>query len=248
MPTRIGKQAVVVGAGMAGLIAARSLADFFERVIVLENDELPEEATHRPGTPQSSHLHGLLAGGLQVLNRLLPGFEESLSQAGAVRLRMGYDTRLERPGYDPFPQRDLGLLVYSMTRPLLEFTVRKQLGGYRNIELRDSCRAQELIPAPDDAGVATVRCQNSDRGSEAISADLVIDASGHGNLTLSLLQSINSPVPEETSIGVDMAMPPLSSTSRKKPRLIGWVYSRFLIILTTSAPPLCFRWRATAGY
>jgi 2-polyprenyl-6-methoxyphenol hydroxylase-like FAD-dependent oxidoreductase len=204
MPTRIGKQAVVVGAGMAGLIAARSLADFFERVIVLENDELPKEATHRPGTPQSSHLHGLLAGGLQVLNRLLPGFEESLSQAGAVRLRMGYDTRLERPGYDPFPQRDLGLLVYSMTRPLLEFTVRKQLGGYRNIELRDSCRAQELIPAPDDAGVATVRCQNSDGGSEAISADLVIDASGHGSLTLSLLQSINSPVPEETSIGVDM--------------------------------------------
>jgi choline dehydrogenase-like flavoprotein len=45
MPTRIGKQAVVVGAGMAGLIAARSLADFFERVIVLENDALPKEAT-----------------------------------------------------------------------------------------------------------------------------------------------------------------------------------------------------------
>jgi flavin-dependent dehydrogenase len=40
MPARIGKQAVVVGAGMAGLTAARSLADFFERVIVLENDAL----------------------------------------------------------------------------------------------------------------------------------------------------------------------------------------------------------------
>lgn len=42
---------------------------------------------------------------------------------------MGYDYRLERPGYDPFPQRDLGILVYSMTRPLLEFTVRKRLAA-----------------------------------------------------------------------------------------------------------------------
>lgn len=37
MSTHLGKPAVVVGAGMAGLTAARALADFFERVIVLEN-------------------------------------------------------------------------------------------------------------------------------------------------------------------------------------------------------------------
>ena len=43
MPSLIGKQAVVVGAGMAGLTAARSLANFFERVLVLENDALPNE-------------------------------------------------------------------------------------------------------------------------------------------------------------------------------------------------------------
>jgi 2-polyprenyl-6-methoxyphenol hydroxylase-like FAD-dependent oxidoreductase len=203
MPTRIGKQAVVVGAGMAGLIAARALADFFERVIVLDNDVLPKEPTHRPGTPQSRHLHGLLAGGLQALSRLFPGFEESLSQAGAVRLRMGYDYRTERPGYDPFPQRDLGLLVYSMTRPLLEFTVRKRLREYPNIELRETCQAQEFIPAPDDAAVAAVRCQNSEGRTETLPADLVIDASGHGSLTLALLHAMGWPVPEETSIGVD---------------------------------------------
>src|SRR5215472_15407269 len=103
MPSLIGKQAVVVGAGMAGLTAARSLANFFERVIVLENDTLPIEPEHRPGTPQCRHLHALLAGGLKALGRLFPSFEEGLSQAGAVPLRMGYDYRVERPGYDPFP-------------------------------------------------------------------------------------------------------------------------------------------------
>lgn len=188
---------------MAGLTAARSLADFFEHVIVLENDTLPKEATHRPGTPQSRHLHGLLAGGLQALNRLFPDFEQSLSQAGAVRLRMGYDQRIERPGYDPFPQRDLGIFIYSMTRPLLEFTVRKRLGEYRNIELRESCRAREFIPAPSDAAVTAVRCQNSDGETEMLPADLVVDASGHASLTLALLYSIGWPLPEETSIGVD---------------------------------------------
>ena len=53
MSGRIGKQAVVVGVGMAGLTAARSLADFFEKIVVLENDTLPKEAIHRPGTPQT---------------------------------------------------------------------------------------------------------------------------------------------------------------------------------------------------
>jgi voltage-gated potassium channel Kch len=129
MPARIGKQVVVVGAGMAGLTAARALADFFEPVIVLDNDALPKEATPRPGTPQSRHIHVLLAGGLQALSRLFPGFVESLSRAGAVRLRVGYDYLRELPGYDPFPRRDLGIPIYSLTRPWLEFTVRKRLCG-----------------------------------------------------------------------------------------------------------------------
>lgn len=204
MPARIAKQAVVVGAGMAGLTAARVLAEFFERVIVLENDALPREATYRPGTPQSRHVHALLAGGLQALGRLFPGFEEGLSQAGAVRLRTGYDYRLERAGYDPFPRRDLGITIYSMTRPLLEFTVRKRLGEFGNVELRENCRAQEFIRAADHAAVAAVRHQNAHGKDETLPADLVIDASGNGNLTSALLHSLGWPLPEETSIGVDI--------------------------------------------
>jgi 2-polyprenyl-6-methoxyphenol hydroxylase-like FAD-dependent oxidoreductase len=204
MPSRIGKQAVVVGAGMAGLTAARSLANFFERIIVLENDALPKEPGYRPGTPQCGQIHVLLAGGLKALDRLFPDFKEGLARAGAVPLRMGYDYRLERPGYDPFPQRDLGILVYSMTRPLLEFTVRQRLGESRNVEVRERCVAQEFIPAPGNKAIAAVRYQNSGGTTEILPADLVIDSSGHGRLTLALLHSIGLPLPEETTIGVDM--------------------------------------------
>ena len=62
-PTLVGKQAVVVGAGMGGLAAAGALAEHFERVVVLERDTLPSDAVHRAGTPQSRHIHALLAGG-----------------------------------------------------------------------------------------------------------------------------------------------------------------------------------------
>ena len=82
--TLIGKQAVVVGAGMAGLAAARALVDYFEHVVVLERDTLPLDASHRSGTPQSRHVHGLLGGGQGALSDLFPGFEHDLAAAGAV--------------------------------------------------------------------------------------------------------------------------------------------------------------------
>ena len=59
--TRIGQRAVVIGAGMAGLPAARSLADFFEEVVVLERDALAPSAAcvsgrRRRGIPMRSSM------------------------------------------------------------------------------------------------------------------------------------------------------------------------------------------------
>ena len=97
-PTLVGKQAVVVGAGMGGLAAAGALAEHFERVVVLERDTLPSDAVHRAGTPQSRHIHALLAGGQRALDELFPGFEQDLARAGAVPLRVTLDGRIEMPG------------------------------------------------------------------------------------------------------------------------------------------------------
>lgn len=46
-PSYIGVQAVVVGAGIAGIAAARVLADWFETVVLLERDFLPDAPTYR---------------------------------------------------------------------------------------------------------------------------------------------------------------------------------------------------------
>jgi 2-polyprenyl-6-methoxyphenol hydroxylase-like FAD-dependent oxidoreductase len=204
MANFIGGQAVVVGAGVAGLTAARAVADYFERVVVLERDVLPADAAHRKGTPQSRHVHGLLASGLGALNELFPQFTEELDLGGAIPLRAGLDVRVERPGYDPFPQRDLGWVSRAMSRPLVELTLRQGISRCANIELRQHRRVKNFVAAPRTAIITGIRFENVGGSEETIPADLVVDASGRGALTLQLLESVGLAAPEETSIGVDM--------------------------------------------
>jgi 2-polyprenyl-6-methoxyphenol hydroxylase-like FAD-dependent oxidoreductase len=199
----IARQAVVIGAGIAGLAAARALSDHFEQVVVLERDSLGDGPVHRPGTPQSRHPHGLLIGGQRALSELFPGFERDLVEAGAVLVRSNIDIRVERPGYDPFPQRDLGLLSYALSRPAIDFAVRLRLRSCANISLRDRCRVSELLTSPDGTAVTGVRFEEGGAGSQALRADLVVDASGHGAPTLAMLKATGLPLPEETVIGID---------------------------------------------
>jgi 2-polyprenyl-6-methoxyphenol hydroxylase-like FAD-dependent oxidoreductase len=222
MATHFGMQAVVIGAGMAGMPAARVLSDYFEKVVVLESDILPSDPAPRAGTPQSKHVHVLLAGGLQALESLFPGFRQSLSGAGAQLLRVSVDTLWERPGYESFPRRDLGFTSYSMTRPLLESVVRKKVASIGSIAIRERCRAQQLITTDDGTTVKGVSCLNADGQREEIQADLVIDASSNGQLTLNLLAALSLPAPEETKVGMDSGysttlfeMPPDASTDWK---------------------------------
>jgi 2-polyprenyl-6-methoxyphenol hydroxylase-like FAD-dependent oxidoreductase len=62
----LGRRAVVVGAGLGGLSTARVLADHFDEVVILDRDELPDDAAPRPSVPQDKHPHRLLGGGLKA--------------------------------------------------------------------------------------------------------------------------------------------------------------------------------------
>jgi 2-polyprenyl-6-methoxyphenol hydroxylase-like FAD-dependent oxidoreductase len=185
--TSIGRRAVVVGAGIAGLPAARALADSFEEVVVLERDALPPPASARAGTPQARHTHALLLGGQRALGDLFPGFEQDLATDGAVPLRVGLDVRLETPGFAPFPRRDLGFIGYAMSRPLVERTARRRAEQHTGIVIREHCRAREFV-ASGDGTVTAVHFTNGGGESETLAADLVVDASGRANLTVRRLQ------------------------------------------------------------
>ena len=81
MAGHVGKQAIVVGAGMGGLTAALALADHFERIVILESDGLPADLLNRAGTPQGRHVHALLAGGQRALEGARKTLEVHLADA-----------------------------------------------------------------------------------------------------------------------------------------------------------------------
>jgi 2-polyprenyl-6-methoxyphenol hydroxylase-like FAD-dependent oxidoreductase len=201
---KIGKQAVVIGAGMAGLAAAGAVTDYFERVIVLDRDSLPNQAVPRPGVPQSRHLHVLIPGGQRALTDLFPYFEQDLMHAGAVPLRMAGELRVEIPGLGPLPSRDFGWLFYGASRPLIELTARRQAEGLANLTVRSWHRVIELTATPDGSMVTGVRWESADGRQEVLAADLVVDASGRGAPTLALLRSSGQAEPDEMVVGVDL--------------------------------------------
>ena len=84
---KIGEHAVVLGAGMAGLLAARVLSDAYGRVTVVERDPLPATVEPRRGVPQGRHAHLLVPCGTQVLDGLFPGLLDDLSAAGVPVIR-----------------------------------------------------------------------------------------------------------------------------------------------------------------
>jgi 2-polyprenyl-6-methoxyphenol hydroxylase-like FAD-dependent oxidoreductase len=224
-----GSHAVVIGAGMAGLTAAQAISRHFERVTVIERDLLPVEAAPRSGTPQAQHAHMLLAGGLKALQTLFPGFENDLAEAGAVKIRTGKDIRLERPGFDPFPIRDLGIEIFCMSRPLLEAVTRRRVQQTANINIRVCSRVTGLVASRDAKRIEAVRYDGEDGPAMTLEADLVIEASGRCGLTLKLLEELSLSRPEETEIGIDQAY---ASTIVERPLDHDWLGN----IVLPSAP------------
>jgi FAD dependent oxidoreductase len=76
--------AVVIGAGIGGLCAARALLSRFAKVTVLESDSLPKSPDGRRGTPQAWHNHLLLEAGRTAVESLFDGFTDRLIANGVA--------------------------------------------------------------------------------------------------------------------------------------------------------------------
>ncbi|GIH95514.1 FAD-dependent oxidoreductase [Planobispora siamensis] len=191
------RHAVVIGAGMSGLLAAAALDRVAERVTVLDRDELPEGDAHRRGTAQSRHAHGLLARGLQVMEELLPGLTDELTARGAFGGDLQADCRWINEGrrLAPAPGDMPGLLV---SRPLLEGQVRRRVSRLPGVEVTGGRQVADLVTAGDRVtGVRLV-------SGETITADLVVDASGRGSHTPAWLAGMGFPVPEQERVEIDL--------------------------------------------
>jgi len=199
----LGQRAVVVGAGLGGLSAARVLADYFDEVIILDRDELPDDVAPRPGVPQGKHPHALLGGGLKALENLFPGFGHELMRAGAEPMKPGFDTLYEIPGQDVWPRIKLSWPTYSMSRPLIECTLRRQVERIGNITVRRGCRVLGIVSEARVLAATGIRYETPGGNRKTLESDLIVDASGNGSLTVEFLKAIDRRPVAETSIGVN---------------------------------------------
>jgi 2-polyprenyl-6-methoxyphenol hydroxylase-like FAD-dependent oxidoreductase len=176
----MGRSAVVIGGSMAGMCAARVLADHFDQVTLVDRDSYPTGVEHRLGVPQSHHAHALLARGLVELERLFPGFERGLLERGAQKLDPNQDFAILRQ-WGWAPRRPSGLESLWASRPLVDAVVREKLRLLPNIESRERASVIGLrIERAQRARVSGVTIRR-DGESETLAADLVVDASGRGS-------------------------------------------------------------------
>ena len=88
------ERAIVIGASISGLLAARALSNHFTQVIVVERDVLPPAGEPRKGVPQGRHLHVLLSRGRELLESFFPGLTQELVDQGATIRRPAFFTRI----------------------------------------------------------------------------------------------------------------------------------------------------------
>jgi 2-polyprenyl-6-methoxyphenol hydroxylase-like FAD-dependent oxidoreductase len=201
---RIGDHAVVLGASLAGLLAARVLADTYERVTVVDRDALPSNPENRRGVPQGRHAHVLFAQGAQILDELFPGLLDDLAAGGAPVIRDlgelrfspgGHRLRLE--GHPP------GAITCQASRPYLEAHVRARVRALPTVEIVDRCDVAGLLATVARDRVTGVRILRGANGvEEPLDADLVLDATGRSGRATAWLATIGYDLPPEEQLPI----------------------------------------------
>ncbi|WP_405152285.1 FAD-dependent oxidoreductase [Paenibacillus sp. FSL K6-0108] len=200
------KKAVVIGAGIAGLITARMLSDYYEEVYVIERDEFPTEPTNRQGVPQSFHPHRVQPRGALILEHYFPGYNEELIDLGAIS---SHDERLvvsNRYGTLTNKEDTSSFKIASCSRALLEWVLRKRIKDISHISFLTSMEVTGLIVSKDQRSVTGIytKERNGEKREEQLPADMVIDASGRSSKLIRWLDQIGLFVPEPEVLKVSL--------------------------------------------
>lgn len=230
----LGQRALVLGASMAGLLAARALHERFAQVTLLERDELPSSAAMRKGTPQAMHAHGLLARGLEVLESLFPGFGRRLEAQGG---ELG-DVQQKAPfaaNGRMFARGLSGHTGLAASRLAIEAELRRSVLALPNVEVLSGV---EVIEPHFAAGrVAGARFATlEDRSHErTLPADLVVDCTGRGSRSPHWLRGwgFEAPPEERVDCGIGYATAYFRREPHHAPEFAAIVFA------ATAELPLC---------
>jgi 2-polyprenyl-6-methoxyphenol hydroxylase-like FAD-dependent oxidoreductase len=226
------QHALVIGGGMAGLLAARVLTDHFDRVTLVERDLLLDGAEFRPGVPQSRHVHAMRMRGMNTLESLFPGITGELVASGATIVPDTDFRILFRSGWSPRVQTDTS--VCDCTRGLLEATIRRRIAADRRVRLLAGHEVVGLLPDSDETSVigACIRTRGHSGSrpdtEEVLTADLIVDAGGRRSRAPEWLEALGYAGPAETVVDARVGY-----TTRLYRPPAGWQadWKRLLILL-----------------
>ena len=226
--TARGNHAIVLGGSMAGLLAARALSDHYRQVTIVERDELADDTgppdpaavlrLARRGVPQGLHTHGLLAGGLQALEGMFPGFLAGALERGGLSSDIGDFCDWYVAGV-PTLRFQSGLRGLLLSRPELECYVRTLLLARGNVQIKTRTVARGLLGDMQHVrGVAIVDRDGMTQG-RTLEAELVIDATGRGSQLPRWLGELGGRPPSEQRVRADVVY--TSCCVRRRPEHFG---------------------------
>jgi 2-polyprenyl-6-methoxyphenol hydroxylase-like FAD-dependent oxidoreductase len=175
--------AIVIGGSMAGLLAARVLADHFDTVTIVERDRFPTEPEFRAGVPQSRHAHVLLERGRQIIEKLFPRISDEMV-AGGARL---YDAARDFSFLSWAGEAvrfESGIPFLAVSRTFLEHHVRRRVLALPNVRVRAETRLVGF------EGTATRLTGVQTLDNEVLTANLIVDASGRDSKTPEWLETL----------------------------------------------------------
>lgn len=202
------EHAVVIGASIAGLCAARVLSDFYARVTMFERDELPSTAASRNTVPQDRHLHMLMTRGANEFESLFPGLLNQMVDAGVPTLqsepqRVYLGAAGHVLGTGATLRKEFN--AYVPSRPHLEWQLRRRVLQIGNVEIVQRAVAEpKFEPARKRVtGVLLDPLAGADpKSPEFIAADLVVDATGRGTRLPAWLAQWGYQRPTEQTVDV----------------------------------------------
>lgn len=227
--TTAGAQAIVAGAGMAGLLTAAVLADHFARVVIVERDQQPAGAEPRRGVPQGRHAHALLPRGHAALQCLFPDFAETAVAAGALGANAATDALWGLGGYRLAAAPDV-LPVIVSTRPFLEQELRRHVSALANVEFIYGAREADFVL--DRGSVVGMQIERSG-ALERLDASLVVDATGRASRLPAWLEAHGFAAPSEETMEVDVGY----ATARFRADVARLAGLRAVIVGATPACP-----------
>ena len=202
------KKAVIIGAGIAGLITAKMLSEHYEEVCVIERDELPSDPTNRQGVPQSYHPHRVLPRGGLILEQYFPGYNDELIALGAIPSQEEKIVIANRYGtlVNKADAAASSFKIASCSRALLEWVLRQRVQNIDHVSFLTNTEVTGLMVSEDRRSITGVYTKERGRDHQIgmLAADMVIDASGRSSKLIRWLDHIGISVPEPEVLKVSL--------------------------------------------